>query len=346
MATKNWFGFPGELPPPLALNQLVLGKWVSQAVAVAADLDVADRLASGPRTSAELAAEIGVNEDGLYRLLRALANADVLVEEPGRRFALTEIGQFLRRDVPGSLHGWARMAGHAPWWRPWGELLHSVRTGEPAFPVVFGEGPFEYLAKHPEEAAVFNESMTSISRLEAEAVAAGYDFSGIGTLADVGGGHGFLLGTILRAHANLRGLLFDLPHVVAGASEVLRTLGVEPRCRIAGGSFFDSGPAGADAVILKHVLHDWDDADATKILANCAGVLPSGGRVLVAEMVVPPPGEKHFAKLLDLEMLVITDRGRERTEEEYGALFRAAGLRPSRLVPTLSPVSIVEAVKE
>lgn len=346
MSAKNWFGFPGELPPPLALNQLVLGKWVSQAIAVAADLDVADRLAAGPRTSAELAPELGVNEDALYRLLRALANADVLVEEPGRKFALTEMGQFLRRDVPGSVHGWARMAGHAPWWRPWGELLHSVRTGEPSFPVVFGEGPFEYLAKHPDEAAVFNESMTSISGLEAEAVAAGYDFSGIRTVADVGGGHGFLLGTILRAHPNLGGILFDLPHVVAGAPEMLRSLGIEDRCRIVGGSFFEDAPIGADAVIMKHIIHDWDDAASIAILSTCAKALPPGGRVLVVEMVVPPPGEKHFAKLLDLEMMVITDRGRERTEEEYGKLFRGAGLRPTRVVPTLSPVSIVEAIRD
>ena len=342
---KNWFGFPGDLPPPLALNQLVIGKWVSQAISVAADLDVADRLAGGARTSAELAAEIGINEDGLYRLLRALANVDVLVEEPGRRFSLAEMGQFLRRDVPGSVHGWARMAGHAPWWRPWGELLHSVRTGAPAFPVVFGEGPFEYLAKHPEESAVFNESMTSISGLEAEAVAAAYDFSGVTTLADVGGGHGFLLATILRAHPHIRGVLFDLPHVVAGAPETFASFGVGDRCRIVPGSFFEAAPEGADAILMKHILHDWDDADSTRILSRAARALPAGGRMLVAEMVVPPPGESHFAKLLDLEMLAITDRGRERTEEEYAALFRASGLRPSRVVPTPSMVSVVEAVK-
>jgi hypothetical protein len=343
---KNWFGFPGDLPPPLALNQLVLGKWVSQAVSVAAELEVADRLAAGPRTAADLAAELGVSEDGLYRLLRALANADVFVEEEGRKFSLTDVGQFLRSDVPGSVRGWARMAGHAPWWRPWGELLHSVRTGEPSFPIVFGEGPFQYLAEHPDEAAVFNESMTSISGLEAEAVAAAYDFSGIRTLADVGGGHGYLLGTILRAHPRIGGLLLDLPHVVAGAPGVLGELGVADRCRILAGSFFEDGPIGADAVIMKHIIHDWDDAASIAILSNCAKALPAGGRVLVVEAVVPAPGEKHFAKLLDLEMMVITDRGRERTADEYAALFRASGLRPARLVPTASPVSIVEAVRD
>lgn len=338
----NWFGFPGELPPPLALQQLILGKWVSQAVAVAAELGVADRIAAGEGSAAALSAALEVNEDALYRLLRALANVGVLEEQDGRRFELTPVGAFLRNDVPGSLRGWARMAGHEGWWRPWGELRHSIATGEPASPLVHGRPIFDYIDEHPDAAAVFNASMTSISGLEAEAVAAAFDPSGVGTLADVGGGHGYLLATILRRHPELRGVLFDLPPVVAGAEATLRAQGVADRCRVVGGSFFDRAPEGADAIVLKHVIHDWDDAACERILRHCHGALPPGGRLVIVEMVVPPPGESHFAKLLDLEMLVITDRGRERTAEEFRRLVEAAGFELVGTVPTPSPVSLVE----
>ena len=346
MPRPNWFGFPGdELPPNVDLLQLIVGKWVAQAVYVAAELGIADRLGDGARTSGDVARECRTNDDATYRLMRALSNIGVLEERDGRVFALTDMGQFLRAGVPGSMRGFARFVGYAPTWGPWGELLHSVRTGEPATEKVLGEGLFDYYAKHLDESAVFDEAMTSISSVEAAAVAGAFDFSGISTLADVGGGRGYLLATILGANPSLRGILFDLPHVVAGAAPLLREQGVEARVHVEGGSFLETAPAGADAVIMKHILHDWNDDDSIRILRHCHRVLPRAGRVLVVEAVVPPPGEQGWAKLLDLEMLAITPRGRERTEGEYAELFAKGGFRMTRVVPTLSPVSVVEGEK-
>jgi SAM-dependent methyltransferase len=220
-----------------------------------------------------------------------------------------------------------------------------VRTGQPGFERVFGENAFEYFAKHLDESAIFDEAMTSISTVESQAVAATFDFSGISTLADVGGGRGFLLATILRENPSMRGILFDLPHVVVGAPPLLREQGIESRVRVEGGSFLETAPEGADAVIMKHILHDWNDDDSIRILENCHRVLPKGGRVLVVEALVPPPGQQGWAKLLDLEMLVLTPRGRERTEPEYAALFTKGGFRLTRVVPTLSPASVIEGEK-
>jgi SAM-dependent methyltransferase len=311
-------------------------------VYVAAELGIADCLADGPRPAAEVARACSANEDATYRLMRALSLVGVLEERPGRAFALTPVGQGLRSDVPGSLRGFARFVGYEPTWRAWGELLHSVRTGEPAFEHVFGQGLFEWYAEHLAESAIFDEAMTSISAVESEAVATAFDFSGIRTLADVGGGRGYLLATILARHPSLAGILFDQPHVVAGAEPLLRAHAVADRVRVEGGSFLETAPRGADAVILKHILHDWSDGDSVRILENCRRVLPAGGRILVVEAVVPPPGQPGWAKLLDLEMLALTPRGRERTEEEFAQLLAAGRFALTRVVPTASPVSIIE----
>jgi SAM-dependent methyltransferase len=345
MSNSNWFGIPGELPPNIALLQLIVGKWAMQAVYAAAELGIADRLKQGPRASADIASDCGTDGDATYRLMRALSNIGVLEEREGRVFALTPIGEFLRADVPGSLRGYARFVGYAPTWRAWGEMMHSVRTGQPAAEHVFGESLFDWYAKHLEESAVFDDAMTALSRLESEAVVAAFDFPGISTLADVGGGRGYLLATILKARPSMKGILFDLPHVVAGAPPLLREHGVEQRIRVESGSFLETAPEGADAVIMKHILHDWNDDDSIRILRNCHRVLPERGRVLVVEAVVPPPGQPGWAKLLDLEMLVLTPRGRERTEEEFAELLRKGGFRQTRVVPTTSPVAVIEAEK-
>jgi SAM-dependent methyltransferase len=344
MAASNWFGIPGELEPNMELMRLIIGKWAHQAVYAAAELGIADQLADGPKPSAEVARNCGANEDASYRLMRALANLGVLEERNGRVFALTPVGELLRSDAPRSLRDFARFVGYEPSWRAWGQTLHSVRTGEPAFEFVYGEPIFDWYAKHPEESAIFDDAMTANSGSESQAVSDAFDFSGIGTLADVGGGHGFLLATILTQHPKMRGILFDLPHVVAGAAPLLRAHGVADRVRVDSGSFLETAPAGADAVILKHIIHDWNDQDSIRILQSCRRMLPEGGRVLVVEAVVPPPDQNGWAKLLDLEMLVLTPRGRERTETEYAALFAAGGFRFTRAVPTASPVSVIEGV--
>jgi hypothetical protein len=286
-----------------------------------------------------------VSEDGLYRLLRALASLGLFAEGADRKFKLTPMGQLLRRDHPESLAGYARFTGHDCTWRPWGELVYSVRTGLPAFDHVFDTPIFEYFSRNPEAAAVFDDAMTSISKAEARAVAAAYDFKGIQILMDVAGGHGLLLATILRRHKAMRGVLFDLAHVAAGAAATFSHAGVAGRVRIESGDFFQQLPSGADAIIMKHIIHDWDDASATRILQACHRALGPRGKVLIVDAVVPRGNTPHYGKLLDLEMLVLTPRGRERTRVEFAALLRGAGFRISRVIATEGPLSVVEAVK-
>lgn len=338
---------PESQPPAglLALQNLITGKWVAQAVSFAARLGIADSLRDGPKGCDELARMNQMDADALYRVLRALASVGVFSEVADRRFALTSTAEFLRSDVPGSLRAVATMAGEDWTWRPWGDLYGSVKTGEPAFARAFGMPVFEYLARTPIAATVFDEAMTGWSMQNAHAVAAAYDFSGIETLMDVGGGHGYLLATILERRPTLRGVLFETPEVGEGAVDRLDARGLSDRCRVVSGDFFQSIPEGADACILKSVIHDWDDARATIILKHCARAVGRGGRVLLAEMIVPPGDAPHPAKLLDLEMLVMAG-GRERTGDQFRELLAGAGIRLSRIVPTASPMCVVEGVVE
>ncbi|WP_435020982.1 methyltransferase [Tundrisphaera sp. TA3] len=334
---------PDSAPPAemLVLQNLIMGKWLSQAVSVAAKLGIADLLKDGPRPCDELARSNQVDEGALYRVLRALASVGVFVEEGDRHFALTPAAGFLRSDVPGSLRAVAQMAGEDFTWRPWGDLYRCVKTGEPAFETAFGVPAFDYLAKNPAAASVFDEAMTGWSMQNSHAVADAYDFSGIGTLMDVGGGHGYLLATILRANPGLRGILYETPEVIAGAKDKLDGLD----CQLMAGDFFASVPGGADACILKSVIHDWEDGRATTILRNCREALKPGGRVLLAEMVIPPGNDPHPGKLLDLEMLVMVG-GHERTEAQFRDLLAEAGFRMTRIVPTASPTCVIEGVVE
>jgi hypothetical protein len=327
------------------LQNLILGKWVAQAVSVAAKLGIADLLKDGPRACGELAQAIEVDEPALYRLLRALAGVGVFTEVADRRFGLTPMAGFLRSDARDSLRAVATMVGEDWTWRPWGDLHWSVKTGERAFDRIFGVPPFTYLAENPSAAAVFDEAMTGWSMQSAAAVAAAYDLSRIGTLTDVGGGHGYLLATILKANPRLRGILFDTPEVVEGAKARIAAEGLTDRCRAVAGDFFASVPDGCDACILKFVIHDWDDQQATTILRNCREAVGPGGRVLLAEQVIPPGNGPHIGKLFDLEMLVMAG-GRERTEAEFRGLLAAAGLRLTRIVPTASPIGVIEGVAE
>jgi len=327
------------------LFQMVIGKWISQALGTIVEIGVPDQLAKGVRRCSDIAREAGVSEDGLYRLLRALASVGLLIESPNRRFKLTGMGHLLRGDHPQSLAGYARFVAHDSTWRPWGQLSYSVKTGMPAFDHVFNASIFEHLSRNPEVAAVFDNAMTSISATEAGATSDAYDFKGVETLMDVAGGHGLLLDTVLRRHKMMRGVLFDLPHVAAGAAATFAHAGITGRVRVESGDFFKELPSGADAVIMKHILHDWDDDSATRILQACHRALGPRGKVLIVDPVVPPGSAPHYGKLLDLEMLVLTPRGRERTKAEFVRLLRGAGFRLSRVIATESPLSIVEAVK-
>jgi hypothetical protein len=331
-----------EPPPPVQLLQLMNGYWVTQSIAVAAELRLTDELASGAATAEELAAATGTHAPSLERLLRALAMIGVLDEQPGMRFALTPVGSFLRDDVPGSLRALARMRGSEWQWRSWLELGHSIRTGETALDHVYGKPIFEYFATDsPHDGDVFNEAMTSHASQMHTAVAAAYDFPPTGTVIDIGAGHGTLVAAILNAHPGLRAIAFDLPHVVEGARGWLHEQGHGDRCEFVAGDFFEEVPHGGDVYALSHIVHDWDDEKAIRLLRRCREAMPSQARLAVCEMVVPSGPEPHFSKLLDLEMLVNTG-GQERTVDEYKRLYRAAGFELTRVVPTPTPVSVIE----
>jgi SAM-dependent methyltransferase len=322
---------------------MVFGKAVTQAVSVAARFRIADHLAAGPKTAAELARLAGLHPGHLYRVLRALAGLGVFAADGHGRFSLTPTGDLLRSDVPGSVRPIATYVCD-PWsWKPWGELADAVKTGQPVFDRMFGEGVFDYLAKHPDEAATFNEGMTGFSQQAAAAVVKAYDFSRFGRIVDVGGGHGALLLAILEANPGAEGVVFDAPPVAAGAAEAIRAAGLADRCRAEGGDFFQAVPAG-DLVVMKNIIHDWNDAKATTILKACRAAIRPAGTLLLVELVVPPGFAPHLSHVLDLEMMVLCD-GKERTEAEYGELLAGAGFKLARVIPTDgSPFGLVEAV--
>ena len=332
-----------DAPAPEALLRMMTGYWLSKSLNVAAELGLADLLRDGPRTTDDLAGACGAHAASLYRLMRALASVGVFTEMQGRRFGLTPMAELLRSDVPGSMRSLARMYGSEQY-RAWDDLLGSVRSGEPAFDRVFGASYFEFLAKTPQADAVFNDAMTGWTTQVADAVASAYDFAGFDTVVDVGGGHGLLITTILRANPTLRGVLLDLPHVIAGARPLIQAAGLEDRCETVGQDFFQSVTEGGDAYVLAQILHDWDDERARTILLNCKRAMRPDGKILVVEQVLSPANEPSFGKWLDLHMLVLLT-GRERTEAEYAALFETAGLRLANVIPTASGASIIEGVR-
>ncbi len=328
--------------PALRLQEMIAGYRISQAIYVAAKLGIADLLAERPQCSDELARDTATHAPSLHRLLRALAGVGVFGADAEGRWQLTPLAVPLRANVPGSLRDVAILYGE-PWsWAPWGELLHSVRTGEAAFGRVYGVERFAYLAQRPEANAVFNAAMSAGAETSAAAMAA-YDFTGIGTLVDVGGGQGTTLVAILRAHPDLRGVLFDRPHVVEGASARLAAAGVAERCTVVGGDFFAGVPTGGDAYLLKFVLHDWDDDRALAILRSCRRAVGAQAKLLVVELVTEPDDGPSDPLLVDLHMLV-AHAGRERTPAEFRDLFAAAGFTLTRIVPTASSFRVIEAV--
>jgi hypothetical protein len=271
-----------------------------------------------------------------------LASVDVFHEGKDGRFGLTPLAEYLQSDVPGSLRAVAMMHGELEY-RPYGEVLHSVQTGETAFKLVYGQELFPYLTQHPTAAAVFDEAITGYTTQVAATVAAAYDFSQFGTLVDVGGGQGTLLRAILQANPTLHGVLFDLPHVTEDAKKRLAAAGLTERCSIIGGDFFTTVPTGGDAYLLKWIIHDWDEERAVTLLKNCHRAMGVRSKLLVIEAVLPSGNTPFFHKWADLTMLVITG-GRERTEAEYRTLFAAAGFELTQIIPTSSEMSVIEGV--
>ena len=340
--TPDWpDSFPDASLVP-RLQQLVWGKATTQCLFVAAKLGIADLLAEGPRPVDELAAATQSNAEALYRVLRLLASLEVFVELEPRRFGLTPLAELLQADAPCSFRDYAIVHGSEWYNRAWSHLLYSVETNQPAFDRACGLGLFDYMEQNPAAATDFNNSMTALSRFEAAGVCAAYDFSGCETVVDVGGGHGRLLTAILAAYPNLRGILFEQPAVAAAAGPELASSDAGARCGVVGGDFFTGVPSGGDCYLLKHIIHDWDDERSAVILRHCRQAMNAGGKVLVVEGVMPPGNAPSNSKLWDVVMLALTVGGRERTEEEYAALFNKAGLALSRVVPTPAVVSIVE----
>jgi SAM-dependent methyltransferase len=332
-----------EAPPPSeVLTQMMGGYWISQAIYVAAELGVADLLADGPRTATELAELTGGQGDALYRVLRALASIGVFTEDPMRRFGLSALGERLRTTVPGSQRGFAIMNG-AELYRSWGHLLDAVRTGEEGFRSAFGVPVFQYLAERPDRAKVFDSGWAAAHGGETEPMLDAYDFSGFRSVVDIGGGNGSLLAGLLRRHPSVEGTLFDLPGVVERARASLTDPGLRNRLRFAAGDFFESVPPDADAYIMRHVIHDWQDPEAVTILRNCRDAMKAEAKLLLVEFVVPAGSGPSFGKWLDLMMLIAG--GRERTEEEYAGLLTQAGLRLTRVVPTAHDIGLVEAAR-
>ena len=332
----------GGSDPSAELMHLINGYQVSQALHVAATLGVADHLKDGPKPSEALAAACGAHPPSLYRLLRALAAVGVFRETGAGEFALTPLGVCLAGDAPGSRRDYARWAGTPGQWRPWGDLLHSIRSGEGAARFTLGMDVWTYRARHPEEGAAFDAAMTALSRAEARAVVEAYDFGRFACVVDVGGGQGHLLRDILIACPGARGVLFDRPQVVAAADQVLAPAGLTERCEVVGGDFFRSVPAGGDAYVMKSILHDWDDRAATEILRTCRRAMPAAATLLAVERVVGPPNEDPGGKFYDLSMLVQYG-ALERTRGEFQDLFARGGFELVEVAPTRSPLSVIVA---
>jgi hypothetical protein len=331
-----------EPQPAQQLVQMIVGSWVSRAIYVAAKLRLADHLAEGPRMAKELAATAGVAPGPLYRLLRALAGVGIFAREADGRFRLNPLAEPLRAGEPESLRALAVMIGEEQG-RCWDDLLETVRTGETAFDRLYGRPIFDYLSEHPEQAKIFDAAMTGFNGRAMRAMLDAYDLSGVATLADIGGGLGTNLTAALGRYPVMRGLLFDQPHVVARARPRLEAAGVSGRCAIEGGDFFEAVPSGADAYLLGHIVHDWDDAKAGLILDNVRRAMPTSAKLLLVEHVLPEGDGAWFGKFLDVHMMVVLG-GLERTKAEYRQLFAAHGFRLARVVPTAGDVSVVEGV--
>jgi hypothetical protein len=331
-----------DIPEPLQqIMRMISGYWTSQVIYVVAKLAIADLLKEGPKTAEELASATRTDPQSLYRFLAGSVTLGLFAQEDEKRFSLTPLCEWLRSDVAGSQRATAVTVGDL-FYRPWGELLYSVQTGRAAFEKVHGLPFFEYLGKNPEQASLFDEAV-AMHGFETTAILEAYDFSGIGVLADIGGGNGSVITAILKKYPQMRGILFDLPAVVQRAMTKIEAE-VGDRCQLVGGNFLESVPEGADAYILRHIIHDWDDDKVTRILKNIHRAMGKDGRLLVGEYVIPPGNTPSPARGSDLVMLVIAG-GRERTENEFRALYQHAGFSLVRVVPTKAGVCVIEGTK-
>jgi len=336
---------PATLPGDALILQMTLAPFMTQALYVAAKLGIADLLAPGPGTAAGLAAATGTDDRSLYRVLRALASVGVFSETEPQTFANTPASETLRTDAPNSTRFFVMFVGEEPHWRNIGHTMYSVKTGHPCWEHVHGEPIFPYMFNTNKEfGEIFNRAMISLSHQDIEPVMNAYDFSGVGTLADIAGGYGHLLAAILKKYPSLKGVLFELPQLLDGARGFLASSGVADRLEFVSGDFGKDIPVRADVYMLKHIIHDWYDDTCASILQNIRQHMPDDGRVLIIDSVIPLGNEPHMKKILDIEML-IAPGGVERTAAEFETLLNKSGFRLNRIIPTASPNSIIEAVK-
>ncbi|MGI9069982.1 MAG: methyltransferase [Bryobacteraceae bacterium] len=334
---------PESPPASAALLQLLFGKHITYSLSAIARLGIADHMSEAPVQVDELAMKTGAHSPSLYRVMRMLASLGVFEEMPEKRFSLTAVGQLLKTDAPGSLRYFAIQLGDRWATRAWGYFTDTVRTGEDGVTKAFEKNVFELFAEEPEQAETFNRSMTNLSAAMLEPIVNAYDFSSIDRLADVGGGRGMLLASVLTRYPQMRGVVYDLPEVLAGAICEPHFSTCKERVELEEGSFFDRVPAGCDAYIMKFILHDWSDDHCRKILNLIRRELPQNGRVLVCEQVVTASPEPTLAKFIDIDMLALTIGGKERTEAEFRDLFASAGLRLVKVIQTESPLCVLEA---
>lgn len=333
----------GDQSAAFSLLDLMQGSVITQAIYVAAKLGIADILSAEPMTAADIAKKAGAAPEAVYRLLRALSGYSVFAEREDGRFELTPMAGALRADGTDSMRGIALLMGHPLLWEDWGQLISSVRTGEASMPKLRGMGAYEFLMSNPEYAAEFFEGMASLSRPETNTVVAAYDFSRFGKIIDIGGGRGALLAEILKQATSSGGVLFDAPHATGDAGPVLEAAGVAGRCTIEHGSHFESIPVGGDAYILKHTLHDFSESQCLAVLKNIRDAISLDGTLLVIEYVLTGNNTRHIGNIIDLWLMLLLG-AKERTSEQYTELLASAGFRLTRVIPTGSPVSIIEAV--
>src|SRR5262245_34996659 len=340
---ETYFQWLSQAAPDVQLHHLMSGYWISAALGVAAELNLADLMAEGAQASTDLARMTGTHPAALYRLLRTLASVGLFTEVAPGHFALTEMGAFLRTDHPKSLHGLTRYNCSETQWRRFGALRQSIETGQSVDLKVFGVRMQTYWAEHPEARAIFDVAMRSTAVQVLDAVVRAYDFSPFHTVVDVGGGYGALLSAILHRTPGLRGVLFDRPEVAEGAKRHLAAAGMLDRCKVVGGDMFAAIPSGGDAYVFSRVIHDRDDERAAVALRNCRRVIEPNGTLVLVEEVIPPGDAPGYGKLSDLNMLV-GPGGQERTEAEYRALYTAAGFALTQIIPTQSRMSLIVGV--
>lgn len=325
--------------------QMCTGYMVSSALYPVAKLGIAELVAESPQPVSELAEQTGANEDALYRILRALSSVGIFAEVSPRTFGLTPVANMLRSDVAGNVRDLALWLTNEFHFKVWGQMMHSVLTGQPAVEKVYGKPCFEIFPDLPETDAEFNNAMTNISAMTIPVVLEAYDFSGIETLVDVGGGHGFLISQILKHYPNMQGMLFDLPHVLEGAQARIQRLGLSSRLQTCPCDFFVSIPSGGDAYLMQHIIHDWEDAKCRLILKNIHKALDGkkNGKLIILDSLVKADNAPDVSKWIDLEMLTMPG-GRERTEDEFRALLHECGFKLTRAIPLPGMVGIIEAV--